>query len=82
MTKDEAVRLLGGSPTSAARAIGIASQAIYTWPDVLPKRVADRVLAAIVRQHLGEDVVIGLAEARIIAKAKAAAAQVTTATQQ
>jgi hypothetical protein len=62
MTKDEAIRLLGGTPTEAARAIGIASQALYGWPDELPPRIADRVWAAIARRRLGEDALVKIAE--------------------
>jgi len=52
MDKSEAIRLLGGTPTSAARAIGISPQAVSGWPDPLPPAITDRVQAAIARQHL------------------------------
>ena len=67
MTKDEALRLLGGTPSTAARALGIASQAIYSWPPApaeLPRRISDRVLAALARKHIGEDTLVAIAEAR------------------
>lgn len=52
MLKTKAIELLGGSPASAARAVGVSTQAISQWPDELPERIADRVLAALARKHL------------------------------
>lgn len=49
MNKQEAIKLLGGSITSAAEAIGISYQAVSKWPEVLPPRIEDRVIAAISR---------------------------------
>lgn len=49
MLKSKAIELLGGTIASAAEAIGISYQAVDKWPDVLPPRVADRVIAAIVK---------------------------------
>jgi transcriptional repressor of cell division inhibition gene dicB len=46
ITKQEAIAMLGGSIKSAAKAIGCTVQAVYKWPDVLPTRIADRVIAA------------------------------------
>jgi DNA-binding transcriptional regulator YdaS (Cro superfamily) len=46
MNKAEAITLLGGTNASAARAIGITPAAVSQWPDELPARIADRVLAA------------------------------------
>lgn len=37
-----------GSPRAVAEAIGIKHQAVYDWPDELPPRIADRVIAAVV----------------------------------
>lgn len=45
MLKTQAIELLGGSITAAAKAIGITYQAVDKWPDVLPPRIADRVYA-------------------------------------
>jgi len=50
MRKSQATRLLGGSTTSAADAIGITPQAYGQWPDPLPQRLVDRVVAALARQ--------------------------------
>lgn len=51
MKKSEARALLGGSDASAAEAIGVTRSAFAQWPEVLPDRLADRVQAALVRQH-------------------------------
>lgn len=56
MKKTDAITLLGGTPTSAADAIGISYQAFSQWPDVLPRRLRDRVQAAIARKHLSPEV--------------------------
>lgn len=45
MLKTQAIELLGGSITAAAKAIGITYQAVDKWPDELPPRIADRVYA-------------------------------------
>jgi molybdenum-dependent DNA-binding transcriptional regulator ModE len=50
MDKQKAIELLGGSVTAAATAIGISYHAVAKWPDVLPRRIADRVEAALYRQ--------------------------------
>lgn len=52
MRKSKAIELLGGSVTAAADAIGITYQAVEKWPDDLPDRISDRVVAAIARKHL------------------------------
>lgn len=52
MQKQKAIELLGGTVAKAAEAIGVTSQAISLWPDVLPPRLADRVVAAVARKHL------------------------------
>ncbi len=49
MLKTQAIELLGGNPTAAAKAIGITSQAVNDWPEVLPPRIKDRVEAALYR---------------------------------
>ena len=54
MRKQQAINLLGGSVFGAAEAIGVNSQAISQWPDDLPRRLVDRVIAALVR--LGKDI--------------------------
>lgn len=52
MDKQHAINLLGGTVTDAARAVGVTPGAICNWPDVLPARLSDRVLAAFARKHL------------------------------
>jgi hypothetical protein len=54
MLKSKAIELLGGTATAAAAAIGITPQAVTDWPDDLPKRIEDRVLAALYRQQHGD----------------------------
>ena len=49
MQKEIAIQLLGGSIKSASEAIGITYWAVYKWPDTLPKRISDRVEAALSR---------------------------------
>ena len=41
-----------GSMSDAAKAIGISSQAIHCWPEILPPRILDRVIAACVREGI------------------------------
>jgi hypothetical protein len=60
MFKVDGIRLLGGTPSSAAREIGISVSAVSQWPDFLPPAIADRVIAAIARKVLLPEV-IGLA---------------------
>lgn len=46
MQKHDAIQILGGTVTAAAKAIGISYQAVNKWPDYLSPRVTDRVEAA------------------------------------
>jgi len=50
MLKTKAIELLGGTAHSAADAIGVTYQAVVKWPDHLPPRLIDRVIAALVKQ--------------------------------
>lgn len=52
MDKTIAIKLLGGTATSAAIAIGITRQAVDKWPDPLPAAISDRVQAALARRRL------------------------------
>jgi len=54
MLKAKAIELLGGSIAAVAKAIGVSYQAVDKWPDELPPRIADRVLAALARKHWGD----------------------------
>jgi len=49
MKKSRALELLGGTVASAAEAIGISSAAVSQWPEELPDRIVDRVIAALVK---------------------------------
>ena len=53
MDKTEAIRLLGGTATSAAELVGVSLSAVGQWPDPLPQRIADRVQAALWRKAQG-----------------------------
>jgi hypothetical protein len=59
--KQKAIELLGGTVATAAKEIGVTHQAIAKWPDELPPRIADRVLAAVARKHLPR-VLLGLGD--------------------
>ncbi len=52
MFKADAIKLLGGTISSAARKVGITASAVSQWPDQLPPAIADRVVAAIARERL------------------------------
>lgn len=54
MKKDHAIKLLGGTVRLAAQQIGISVPAVTKWPDELPDRIADRVIAAVARRRLPE----------------------------
>ena len=49
MNKQDAIKLLGGTTSAAAKAVGISYQAVRKWPDTLPPRIVDRVDAALSR---------------------------------
>jgi hypothetical protein len=57
MQKAKAIELLGGTVTAAAQAIGISYHAVDKWPDPLPPRIEDRVIAAIARKHLPSELI-------------------------
>lgn len=57
MRKTKAIELLGGTYAAAADAIGISYQAVNQWPDELPDRISDRVLAVIARKHLPSELI-------------------------
>ena len=52
MNKKIAIELLGGTVTSVAAAIGINPSAVSQWPNELPPKIADRVIAACVRHKV------------------------------
>jgi len=62
MRKSKAIELLGGTVAAAAEAVGITYQGVEKWPDVLPSRIADRVVAAIARKHLPAELIGGAAD--------------------
>ncbi len=50
MLKYQAIELLGGSVTAAAKAVGVTYQAIGKWPEALTPALRDRVQAALYRE--------------------------------
>ncbi|MPT00273.1 MAG: hypothetical protein E2581_17475 [Pseudomonas sp.] len=52
MRKNDGIQVLGGTFRAAADAIGVSPQAVADWPDPLPQRIADRVLAAWARRNV------------------------------
>lgn len=59
MLKSQAFKLLGGSVKSVADAVGVSPSAVSQWPDELPYRISDRVLAALARKHLPPELISG-----------------------
>lgn len=57
MNKATAIELLGGTVSSAAEQVGVSASAVSQWPDELPERIADRVLAAMARKHLPPELI-------------------------
>lgn len=57
MKKQRAIELLGGSHTAVAQAIGVTPSAVSQWPEDLPDRISDRVLAALARKHLPAELI-------------------------
>ena len=55
--KSRAIAALGGSVAEAARRIGVTYQAVEKWPELLPPRIADRVVAALAREHLPPELI-------------------------
>ena len=75
MQKTKAIELLGGSIASAAKACGVSYQAVNQWPDELPERIADRVLAAQARKHLPPELIGTAVEIRALAAIENVAVQ-------
>jgi DNA-binding transcriptional regulator YdaS (Cro superfamily) len=51
MNKSKAIKTFG-TASDLARVLGCTPSAIFQWPEVLPLRIADRVLAACVRKGI------------------------------
>lgn len=56
MHKTEALQLLGGTASEAAKLIGVTPQAISGWPEELTPALRDRVQAALFRMKHAQDV--------------------------
>ncbi len=59
MDKKEAIRVFG-TASALARAMGVTRSAVSQWPEKLPPRVGDRVIAAAVRSGINPDVFMPL----------------------
>lgn len=59
MHKQKALELLGGTVSSAAAALGVSYEAVHKWPDVLPNRIAERVMGVYAKDKLPELATIG-----------------------
>jgi hypothetical protein len=73
MLKAKAIEMLGGTVAAAADAIGVTYQAVDKWPDPLPARIEDRVLAVLARRHLSPELIGAEGAPELTAEAKAAA---------
>lgn len=51
MTKQQAIKRFG-SVRELAEALDISVQAVYQWPDKLPRAVSDRINGAALRLHI------------------------------
>lgn len=71
MLKTHAIELLGGTISTAAKEIGISYQAVEKWPDVLPARIEDRVIAAIARKRYAKQLGLTRKDAPAVSKAVA-----------
>lgn len=52
MQRQVAIDLLGGTTAAAAEVLGVSYQAVNKWPDPLPGRIQDRVVAACVYEAI------------------------------
>ncbi len=55
MRKSTAFVLLGPAVKDVAEAVGCSGSAVRQWPETLPRRIADRVLAAWARKHMPDE---------------------------
>lgn len=51
-TKQEAIRIFGGTMKAVGDALGISRQAVYQWPEDLPQDTSDRLVGAAIRLKL------------------------------
>lgn len=74
MRKTTAIALLGGTVAAAAKEVGVSASAVSQWPDELPRRIEDRVLASLARKHLPPELLNGAAAQAAPTNVNAAAA--------
>lgn len=75
MRKATALARLGPTLADVAREIGVSPSAVSQWPEVLPKRIEDRVLAALARRHLAPELLGDVAAPESVPAARAAQEQ-------
>ncbi len=63
MRKTTAFVLLGPAVKDVAEAIGCSGSAVRQWPEQLPRRIEDRVLAAWARKNMPDALRLQLEEA-------------------
>lgn len=49
--KQQAIEMLGGSQTAAAKALGITYQAVRKWPEALTPDIENRLIGMLVRRR-------------------------------
>lgn len=49
--KQQAIEMLGGSQTAAAKALGITYQAVRKWPESLTPDIENRLIGMLVRSR-------------------------------
>lgn len=54
MKKTDAIAFFGDERATSI-AVGITIQAVNKWPDNLPRRIVDRIIAALIRQGRNSD---------------------------
>jgi|GEM_PF-3232117 len=57
MDKKQVIKFFG-TQTNLARAVGITAASVAAWPDPLPRRIEDRVLAACFRNGLDHNLLL------------------------
>lgn len=56
MPKANAIQLLGGSVSAAAKTMRVSRTAVMNWPDTLSRRVSERVVGVVARKYLPPEI--------------------------
>jgi len=62
MKKSKAIEMFG-TASELSRVLGCTPSAIFQWPDLLPDRIADRVIAACVRSGIDPKPLLDIGDA-------------------